>query len=426
MTADTETFDNLTVDGLTVRTLTGEEWDGWYRTLEVAFGGQEEHPEERALWRELTEPARSLGVWDGAAPVACAGAFSLRMTVPGGVVVPVAAVTMVGVLPTHRRRGILTGLMRRQLTELRDGGEAVAVLTASESGIYGRFGYGLGSWRMALTVPTGKVAVRTPVDRGVRLRLADPVESGPACEELYAGLVAGRPGMLERRPGWEKLPLLDPPAGRDGASPRQCVLAEDRESGRLLGYARYSVSVAWGTEDLPDGTVRVRDIEARTPEVYATLWDYLLNLDLVERVTVANRPVDDPVLHLVDDPRRLEPRLGDALHVRLVRLGEALELREYATALDVVLEVTDGFCPWNTGRWRLRSGGPGKGASCVRTDDPADLVLDVRELGAAYLGGVRLAALGRAGLVRELGDGALAEADRAFASDLAPWLPHGF
>ncbi|WP_457029918.1 GNAT family N-acetyltransferase [Kitasatospora sp. P5_F3] len=426
MTADTETFDSPSIDGLTVRTLTGEEWDGWYRTLEVAFGGQEEHPEERALWRELTEPDRSLGVWDGPDPVACAGAFSLRMTVPGGAVVPVAAVTMVGVLPTHRRRGILTGLMRRQLTGFRDGGEALAVLTASESGIYGRFGYGLGSWRMALTVPTRKVRVQAPVDRGVRLRLADPAGSGPACEELYARLVPGRPGMLERRPGWERLPLLDPPAGRDGASPQQCVLAEDRESGRLLGYARYSASVAWGTEDIPDGTVRVRDVEALTPGVYAALWDYLLSLDLVDRVTVANRPADDPVLHLVDDPRRLEPRLGDALHVRLVRIGEALELREYATALDVVLEVTDRFCPWNAGRWRLRSAGPGKGASCVRTEDPAALALDVRELGAAYLGGVRLAALGRAGLVRELGDGALAEADRAFASDLAPWLPHGF
>ncbi|MER5864640.1 GNAT family N-acetyltransferase [Kitasatospora sp. NPDC002040] len=426
MTAETGPFDDATVDGLTVRTLTAEEWDDWYRALEVAFGGPEEQPEERALWKALTEPARSLVVRDGATPVACAGAFSLRMTVPGGAVVPVAAVTMVGVLPTHRRRGILTGLMRRQLDGLRDGGEAVAVLTASESGIYGRFGYGLGSWRMALTVPTGKVRVQAPVDRSVRLRLADPAASGPACEELYAKLVPGRPGMLERRPGWEQLPLLDPPGGRDGASPQQCVLAEDRASGQLLGYARYSVSMVWGTDDLADGTVRVRDVEALTPGVYAALWEYLLDLDLMERVTVANRPVDDPVLHLVDDPRRLDPRPADALHVRLVRVGEALELREYAAAVDVVLELTDAFAPWNAGRWRLHSEGPGKGASCVRTGDAADLALDVRELGAAYLGGVRLAALGRAGLVRELSDGALAETDRAFASALAPWLPHGF
>ncbi|MFI5528648.1 GNAT family N-acetyltransferase [Kitasatospora sp. NPDC051853] len=425
MTAQRTTSDDTTGDGLTVRTLTAEEWDRWYRTLEVAFGGGEDHPEDRALWRELTELERSVGVWDGDLPVGGAGAFTFRLAVPGGAVLPAAGVTMVGVLPTHRRRGILSRLMRDQLDEVRRRGEALAVLTASESPIYGRFGYGLGTWRMSVTVPR-RVTVRAPVDRSVRLRLAPPESVLAACEELYAELVPKRPGMLARRPGWEKLPLKDAPAGREGASPLQCVVAEDRESGQLLGYARYAVAMDWSDSDIADGTVRVRDVEARTPGVYAALWEFLLDQDLCGRARIRNRPVDDPVLHLVDDPRRLEPQLVDGMYVRLVELGAALSQRGYAAGVDVVLEVSDAFCPWNAGRWRLHSDGPGKGASCAPTTAPADLALDVRELGAAYLGGVRLSALASAGLVTELRDGALTEATRAFASDVAPWLPHGF
>ncbi|GAA2751890.1 GNAT family N-acetyltransferase [Kitasatospora cinereorecta] len=412
--------------GLSVRPLAAEEWEHWYRQLEIAFGGAEEEPEEKALWRGLTEVERSLAICAGEEAVGGGGAFSFRMAVPGGAVVPAAGVTMVGVLPTHRRRGALTALMRRQLDDIRARGEeAVAVLTASEPPIYGRFGYGAGTRRMTVTLPRGRVTVHTPAGPAVRLRLADPAEALPACEELYAQLVPLRPGMLERRPGWEQLVLLDAPGSRGGFSALQCVLAEDAADGRLLGYARYAVKSEWDDAG-PSGVVRVRDVEALDPSVYARLWSYLLDLDLTSKVTVRSRPSDDPVLHLVSDPRRIEPKLLDGLFVRLVDVAAALEQRGYGDPLDVVLEVTDAFCPWNTGRWRLSSGGPGKGASCVRTADPADLRLDVRELGSAYLGGTTLAALARAGLVEEVRAGALREASRAFASDLAPWLPHGF
>ncbi|WP_441246103.1 GNAT family N-acetyltransferase [Kitasatospora sp. McL0602] len=414
-----------THEPLPVRPLRAEDWDSWYRCLEVAFGGEEDQPEARQLWRDLTELDRSLTVRDGEQVVASAGAFSFRMSVPGGAVLPTAGVTMVGVLPTHRRRGVLTSLMRRQLADVRARGEALAVLTASEPAIYGRFGYGLATWRMEITAPSPRVGVpRTPVD-GLRLRLADPVGSAPACEQLYATRVPLRPGMLERRPGWERWPLLDAPGSREGASPLQCVLAEDAASGRLLGYARYSVQTSW-PGDIPAGVVKVRDVEAASPEVYAQLWGFLLGLDLTDSVNAPNRPVDDPLLHLVDDPRRLRPTLGDALFVRLVDVGAALRARGYAAPVGVVLEVTDDFCPWNAGRWRLECSGPGKEAVCDPTTEQADLTLSVRELGSAYLGGVTLAALAAAGRVRELRPGALAEASRAFASDVAPWLPHGF
>ncbi len=414
------------VGALDLRPLAEAEWAAWYRALEVAFGGEEESPEERALWRELTEFDRSLGVWDGAVPVGTAGAFSFRMAVPGGSLVPTAGVTMVGVLPTHRRRGVLTALMRRQLDEIHERGEALAVLTASEPAIYGRYGYGLGTWKLGVRIQRSRVRVRRGAEDGrLRLRLADPAEALPACEELYARLVPGRPGLLARRKGWEALALLDPASAREGRSALQCLLAEDRESGELLGYARYAVKGEWRHTG-PAGTVLVRNAAAATPEAYAALWGFLLDLDLTDTISAESLPVDDPLLHLVSDPRRLEAKLSDALFVRLVDVGDALSEREYAAPLDLVLEVADEFCPWNTGRWRLRSRGPGHGASCEPTEDPAELSLDVRELGSVYLGGSRLAALARAGLVAEPRSGALTEASRAFGWDVAPWLPHGF
>jgi predicted acetyltransferase len=412
-------------DALSLRPLAAEEWDVWYDALETAFGSVES-AEQRALWHGLTEVERSLGVWDGEVPVGTAGAFSFRMAVPGGAVLPTAGVTMVGVLPTHRRRGVLTALMRHQLDEVHERGEALAVLTASEPAIYGRYGYGLGTWKLRVEAPRSRVRVAPgPEDGRIRLRLADPQDSLARCERLYHELVPLRPGMLARRPGWERLAVFDPPAERAGHGPLHCLLAEDRADGELLGYARYSVAERWH-DGGPAAVVRVREVTAASPVARRTLWRYLLDLDLTETVQVPDLPVDDPLLHLVSDPRRLQPRQLDALFVRLVEVGDALRSRRYAAPVDVVLAVADEFCPWNTGRWHLHSAGPDKGAACEPTEAPADLALAVRELGAAYLGGTTLAALAGAGLVTELRPGALAEASRAFAWDVAPWLPHGF
>ncbi|AXI77569.1 GNAT family N-acetyltransferase [Peterkaempfera bronchialis] len=411
-------------EGPEVRIRSADEWDPWFATLLRAFGGTEASPEGRQLWHDLAEPERSLGAYDGTAVVGTAGALSLRVAVPGGSVVPMAGVAMVGVLPTHRRRGLLTALMRRLLDDSRERGEPLAGLTASEPAIYGRFGYGLATQRIRLAVPRHRVSLTPPPDSGrVRLRLVDPAEAAAACEQLYAARVPLRPGMLERQPGWERLPLLDPLADRNGCSPLQCVLAEDPGTGLLLGYARYAVRPEWDASG-PRGTVEVRDVEAADPAGYAALWSYLMDIDLTETVVADSRPVDDPLLHLVSDARRCEARLLDGLFLRPVDVGAALEARRYAAPVDVVLDVVDAFCPWNTGRWRLS--GDAKGASCLRTGDPAELALTVRELGTAYLGGTTLAALAAAGRVREVRAGALAAASRAFTGEVAPWLPHSF
>ena len=408
--------------GNDLRVLRREDWDEWYDNLVRAFGGVPESAEERALWRELTETDRSLGAWDGGVCVGTAGAFSFRLTVPGGAAVPAAGVTMVSVAATHRRRGMLTSMMRRQLDDVRSWGEPLAVLTASEPVIYGRFGYGIGSYHVNAEIDTTRVRLSVPPGtEDVRLRYAAPADVLDACEAVYAQLVSRRPGMVARIPGWERLWLLDPESERGGASPLQCVLAE--RGGEVVGYARFRIKGDWEAAG-PKGTVVVQDVDALDPAAHAAMWRFLFEIDLTSKIDARRRPLDEPWQHLVSDIRRCSLLVRDSLHVRLVDVGAALQARTYQTPVDVVLEVEDAFCPWNSGRWRL-TGDP-KGASCMRTEDAADLALSVRELGSAYLGGVSLDALAAAGRVRELRQGALGEVSVAFGSTVAPWLAHGF
>lgn len=405
-----------------LRVLDPAEWDDWYGVLELAFGGVPDSDEERRLWQDLTEYERSIGAWDGERCVGTAGAFTFRLTVPGGASVPAAGVTMVSVAGTHRRRGILTSMMRRQLEDVRAWGEPLAVLTASEPAIYGRFGYGVAAYSAYGSIDTTRVRLTVPPGTdGVTLRVTTPTEALDATEAVYARLVAGRPGMLARRPGWERQALLDPPGEREGASPRLCLLAE--RDGEVVGYAHYAVKPEWSFTGA-NGSVSVHELAGLDPVAEAALWRFLCSVDLTSEVRFHSRPADDGWQHLVSDLRRCAMTLRDGLYVRLVELGAALEARTYQAPVDVVFEVEDAFCPWNAGRWRLT--GDQKGASCVRTDEAADLALSVRELGSAYLGGVSLLSLAAAGRVRELREGALTEASVAFGSPVAPWLPHGF
>jgi predicted acetyltransferase len=405
-----------------LRVLRQDDWDEWYDNLIRAFGGIPESAEERALWRELTDTDRSLGAWDDDTCVGTAGAFAFRLTVPGGAAVPAAGVTMVSVAATHRRRGVLRSMMRRQLDDVRSWGEPLAILTASEPEIYGRFGYGVGTYHVNTEIDTTRVRLSVPPGTDdVRLRYVAPAEVLGTCEAVYARLVPGRPGMVARIPGWERLGLLDPESEREGASPLQCVLAE--RGGEAVGFARFRIKAGWDAAG-PKGTVAVQDLHALDPAAHAALWRFLCDIDLTSKVTARGRPVDEAWQHMVSDIRRCSLLVRDSLHIRLVDVGAALQARTYQAPVDVVLDVEDTFCPWNNGRWRL-TGDP-KGASCARTEDSADLSLTVRELGSAYLGGVSLDSLAAAGRVHELRQGALTEASVAFASTVPPWLPHGF
>ena len=346
--------------------------------------------------------------------------FTLRTPVPGGEV-PTAGLTGVGVHPDHRRRGVLTSMIGHHLRGVRDAGdEPISALWASEPAIYGRYGYGLATRGQRFTLRRGAALVDVPGadDLTVRFERADVDRHAPLVAACHERARQGRPGMVSRdSDGLRRRMLTDPKAWRDGGEPLKVALVTDI-GGDLRGYALFRRKEHWEPVG-PDGTVHVREAVALDAAASRALWGRLTDLDLMSRVETGSRPLDDPLVHQLVDIRAASARLGDGLWVRLVDVGAALAARTYTTEVDVVLDVTDTRCPWNGGRWRL-SGGP-DGAACDRTTDGADLALDVRALGSAYLGGETLRALAGAGLVDEHSDGALAAATRALAADVAPY-----
>jgi predicted acetyltransferase len=384
-----------------------EDWDAVNRLLDHAFHNTHD-AEAQQLSESVYEPERALLAEDGGTLVAHAGAYSRELTVPGAIV-PAAHVTLVGVAPTHRRRRLLTRMMHRQLREIRDAGdEPIAVLWASEGAIYPRYGYGLAAQKLQIAVRHREV--RLPPDRGDgRLRLVDPAAAQADFAKVYESLRAERTGWSGRDERWWRFVLADPEARRDGATELRAAVYESSQG--TTGYALWQTKGDW-TPTGPNGHVQVREVVAADPDAYLALWRLLLSVDLTRTTHYGYAAVDEPLQHLLDEPRQLGGRLNESLWVRLVDLPRALAARRYAAPVDVVLDVTDDLLGENTGRWRLT--GDRNTAACTPTSSPADLACGVLELGSAYLGGVSLAALGAAGRLREFTPGALAEAATAF------------
>jgi predicted acetyltransferase len=383
------------------------------------------------LIRRLFEADRSLAAFDpalpaSAGPVGVAGAYTFGMGVPGATL-PTAGVSYVAVLPTYRRRGILRSLMRRQLTDIAARGEPIAALWASETPLYGRYGYGQASTQASFNFRRGEgaLAPTAPADPALRLRLAAPGDATAELVKVYDAVLATQPGFFTRNDAWWDRVLKDSEEDRHGFSPLRCVLAEDDSGPR--GYALYAGLGRWDDNTfLPDSRLVIRELIATDPAAGAALWRDMLSRDLVSEVIARLRPADDPVLFQLLDPRRARPQVTDGVWVRIVDLPKALTGRLYSCQVDAVIDVSDDLLPGNAGRWRLRAAGPAGGVTCERTSQSADVALDIRELGAAYLGGTRLGTLAAAGLVSELRPGALATLSAALSWDPAPWCPKIF
>jgi predicted acetyltransferase len=347
------------------------------------------------------------------------------MSVPGGAAVPTAGITWITVSPTHRRRGVLTAIMRRQLDEVRAAGrEPVAALWAAEAGIYGRFGYAPAAERGGWTGEATRLRLRPDVDCGTgTVRLVEEAEFRAAAVPLHDQLRRWVPGNLARDDRWWDRKLLDRPEERKGRPPRQHALHVEAD-GAVTGYALYWLKGDWSEGGDPEGRLTVQEVRASTPAAYAALWRFLFSHDLMRTIDAPDVPADDPVRHLLADPRAWHARPADSLWVRLVDVGAALSARRYPAPLDMVLEVRDRFCDWNDGRWHLW--GHPAGAFCDRTDRDPDLVLDIEALSAAYLGGVSLAMLQGAGRVTEVSPGAVTQAATAFRWPVAPVCPDHF
>nr|MBA3330392.1 GNAT family N-acetyltransferase [Actinomycetota bacterium] len=344
-----------------------------------------------------------------------AGVLPFTMTVPGARVAT-AGVTVVGVLPTHRRRGILTAMMRKQLDDVHERGEPLAALLASEGSIYGRFGYGLASLSGSVDVRRehGRFAAESAGDA----RMIDTAEALEVLPPLYDSIAAATPGMVSRSPDWWELRTLDDSEWRrGGAGGLTRVLLE--LDGEPAAYALYRLKMAW-EHGSSTGSVNVVEAVGKTPAATRAIWRFLLDIDWMQSVNASLLPVDHPLLLFVPEPRRLRFRVQDALWARLVDVGAALSARTYAGEGSVVLAVTDAFCPWNDGVWRVEA------REAERSFDEPELALDVAALGSVYLGGFGFTQLARAGRVEERAPGALERADALFASEPAPWCPEIF
>jgi predicted acetyltransferase len=361
---------------------------------------------------------RMHAAFDDGRVVGGAGAFPFQLSVPGAVV-PAAGVTVVGVNPTHRRRGVLTAMMRAQLDDAHERGDPLAVLWASEERIYPRFGYGLASLAGEASISREHAGFAYPFKPTGTVRLVDVEEALELFPPVWDRLLPETPGMFTRsREWWELRVFLDPAERRPtGAGPSRLVALE--VDGSVEGYAMYRHQPDWES-GFAAGKLNVTEALAVGAQATRELWRYLLDIDWSATIVARLLPIDHPLFLILAEPRRIGFRVHDALWLRLVDVGAALSARGYAADGAVVLEVVDEFCPWNACRWRL------EGGEAARTDREPDLRLDVQGLACVYLGGFTFGELARSGRVDELNEGALARADAMFRVDGKPWCPEIF
>jgi len=381
------------------------------------FGQLPPSPDAIKHFARVLAPERVHAAFEGDNVVAGSAAFAFDLTVPGGQV-KAAGVSVVGVLPTHRRSGYLRAMMRSQIDAAHARGEPVAVLWASEDTIYGQFGYGMASVSAEIDVPREHTGAFAPIDTPGRARLVTLEEAEPLIAPVYERVARETPGMFARSSAWwqDRL-LIDHPWRRQGGGALRCAVWE--ADGRPAAYAFYRVNQMF-ERGSSSGNIFVVEAMGDSPQTTHAIWRFLLDIDWLARVKGGILPLDHPLLLSLAAPRRLNFLLRDGLWVRLIDVGAALSARGYATDHPIVIEVTDEFCRWNAGRWHIARG------RLEKTTTDADLVCDVSSLGCVYLGGFTFAQLARAMRVKELRPGAISRADALFHSDRAPWCPEIF
>ena len=346
-----------------------------------------------------------------------AGAYPFELTVPGGPIT-CAGVTVVGVHPTHRRRGVLRRLMTTQLADIRERGEPIAALWASEDTIYGRYGYGPASRCAEIRLPRAFADLRpgTPPREG-DVRLVDHDEAMKAFPRIYERLRRSTPGfVLRTRDWWEKRTLDDTQEWRRaGAGPLNRALLE--LDGRPVGYALYRIA-QHPTEF--KRTLRVQEALGLDARATRELWRFLLGVDWMEDVEARLLPLDHPIWQLVARPRLLGMHVWDGLWIRPVDVGATLNGRTYHDGRATLEIVSDPLFEDNVGCWTIADG------RARRSSRRPDVRLDVQALGSVYLGGFTFAELARGGRIEEGARGGIARADAVFDTDTQPWCPEIF
>jgi predicted acetyltransferase len=403
------------MDDITIRSIEPDELEAFLQVVERAFHGRW-IPEDAEPDRIIAEPDRWFVATDGDEIVGTAGACTTRLTVPGGSL-PAPGVTAVGVLPSHRRRGINTRMMAAILNQAAERGEPLVYLWASETPIYGRFGYGMASLCTLIEMAADRSAFVPGVRIGGRVRVLPRDEALPLMRPVYDEVASTRPGMIAVDDRWWKALWIE--RKRDEEHPNFYAVHE-RDDGTVDGYAVYRVKHEW-TRNVPANELTVRDLITTDADAAAALWRFLFDVDLVATVKADDRPIDEELLWLVAEPRRLNAVIQDGLFVRVLDVERALSGRRYSGDGRLVLEIDDAFRPATSGRYELIVEA-GAGSCERRADAEPDLSCGVTALGAAYLGGSSFRQLGRAHQVEERTPGALARADAMFTWDPSPWF----
>lgn len=405
--------------GVEVRTITDDELARWGDAMWRGFLGQP--PEGFADFvRPTYDLERTWAAFDGDGVVGTLRSFASELTVPGGAIIPSAALTNVTVAPTHRRQGLLRRMLDPDLDAAKERGEPVGMLIAAEFPIYGRFGYGSAADHALYEIDARTVQFVRPGSGTVEL--VDGTALRKEAPALYERYRRAQPGAIERDDHWWDTTLRITPA--PGGDPFKGYLALHRnEAGEPEGYVRYHTDGKWDARR-PNVTLDIDEMLAVTPDAYARLWRYCCEVDWVATVKAHDRGTDEALLWMVDDARHATQRWrADFLWVRVLDVAAALSARTYLTPGRVVIEVADsnGLA---AGRFAL-DGGP-DGASCTPTTESAGLAVSAEALGAVYLGGVSLRTLAVAGQVDAFDDHALAVADAMFRSAVAPWCTTWF
>lgn len=404
---------------ITTRPITNDEVVQFRTAIMLGFGedlNDDEFPPE--WFNDLVPLDRTSAAFDGDQIVGTLAGFPFEVTVPGGAQVPMAGTTIVTVASTHRRLGALTAMMCDHFEDGLRRSEPLVGLWASESLIYGRFGFGVATEHDEIEIDQTRVSVQGE-EGSVRLVTAEQAaELFPA---IYDEERVRRPGMLSRSENWWRHLFVDPEGRRRGFSSLRFLLHET--DGRPDGYAFYRQKPNWES-GFPEGKVSVREIIAASLTAHTGLWRFLTTIDLFVEIVHWNLAVDDPLVWKVPDHRRIQRKRWDALYVRILDVVQALEARTYGADGRIEFSVDDPFLPDVGGSFELVvNGGVG---NCRRIgEDPMDLSLGTTDLASLYLGGHSAVAMSRAGRVQ----GASVAVElfgRMFRGDIAPWCEEVF
>jgi predicted acetyltransferase len=369
-------------------------------------------------WAE-GELDRTRVAFDGKEAIGGSRAYSFELTLPGGAVIPVAAVSWVAVIPTHRRRGVLNAMMGALHDDARERGESAAVLTASESSIYGRYGYGVATWRLGLEAARSSIEFRDDIPTGGAVRFVEREEADRVMPLVYDEARKARAGMVSRPSFWWPQVFWGWSEGEDKVF---FVVVHADDKGNDDGYVAYQVSGDW-TGGLSDRRLLIWDMQATNAAARNALWQFIFGVDLIGTVAATNVPIDEPLRHLVRDGRRIRADfINDGLWLAPLDTAALLSARRYAREDHLVLAV---HAPGDAvGTFELD--GDENDAKCVPTTKAPDLTCSSATLGACALGGNRFTELAEAALVEEHTPGALLRADAMFATTPVPAMTSFF